>query len=257
VEISAVVTTSNDEKRLEPALKSLEGVVSEIVVVDGLSADGTVDIARKFTPRVYEHPGASPVDQKSHAIELGSFPWVLCLDADERLSPELRTELLKLRRTEPECAGFSMPRRASYLGRWIRHSGWGPDRRVRLFRKGRASWEGEAWEERLTVDGPVEKLGGPIHYVPFGTIGDHAARVNKVSGLAAQRLYAQGKKAHLAGLVILPTLRCLRTYFLKLGCLDSFPGLVISVLDGYGAFLRSAKLRSIWKKGEHIEPFSY
>jgi len=258
VDISAVITTLNDGKRLEAALRSLEGVVCEIVVVDGRSTDDSADIARRFTSRVTEHPGADPVDRKNRAVELASYPWVLYLEPDERLSPELRAELLKLRPAEPDCAGFSAPRRVSYLGRWIRHSGWAPDRRVRLFRKGRARWEGDAREEeRLAVDGPVEKLAGPIHHLPFGTIGDHAARVNKTSGLAAQQLYARGKKSHLAGLVVLPTLLCLRTYFLKLGWLDGFAGLVISVLDGYGAFLRSAKLRSIWKKGEHIEPFPY
>jgi len=257
VEISAVVTTFNDEKRLEPCLKSLEGVASELVVVDGLSADGTVKLARKFTARVYERAAPGPADQKNYAAKLASSPWVLCLDADERLSPELCAELLALRRGEPECAGFSAPRRTSYLGRWIRHSGWAPESCVHLFRKERARWEDDAAGERLAVDGPVEKLLGPVHRFPFATIGEHAARVNKVSGLAAQQLYARRKKGHLAGLVGLPTLRCLKTYVLKLGFLDGFPGLIIAVFDGYGAFLRSAKLRSIWKKGEHIEPFPY
>lgn len=257
MEISAIVTAFNDEKRLEPCLKSLEGVASELVVVDGLSADGTVGLARKFTARVYERPAAGPADQKNYAAKLASSPWVLFLDADERLSPELRAELLALRRGEPDCAGFSAPRRTSYLGRWIRHSGCAPESCVRLFRKERARWEDDAAGERLAVDGPVERLLAPVHRFPFATIGEHAARVNKTSGLAAQQLYARRKKAHLAGLVGLPTLRCLRTYVLKLGFLDGFPGLVIAVLDGYGAFLRSAKLRSIWKKGEHIESFPY
>ena len=101
-------------------------------------------LARKFTARVYERAAAGPADQKNHAAKLASSPWVLCLDADERLSPELRAELLALRRGEPDCAGFSAPRRTNYLGRWIRHSGWAPEPRVRLFRKERARWEDDA-----------------------------------------------------------------------------------------------------------------
>ena len=255
MDISAVIVTLNDEKRLEPALRSLEGAVSEIVVLDGGSADGTAKLARKYTPRVHDRAAGDHAAQKNHAAGLASFPWVLALEADERLSPGLRDEILKLRRLEPECAGFSAPRRTSYLVRRVRHSGWAPDRRVCLFRRDRGRWEGGGLETRLVLDGPVERLGAPLDRFPFATIGEHAARVNKASGLEAQRLYAEGRKARLAGLVARPTLRCLGTYLLKLGCLDGFPGLVIAVLDGYGAFLRSAKLRSIWKKGEHIEPF--
>lgn len=255
MEISAVIVTLNDEKRLGPALRSLEGVVSEVVVLDGLSADGTVKLAREYTPRVHERAAGDPAGQRNYGAGQASFPWVLALEADERLSPELRDELLRLRRTEPECAGFAVPRRTSYLGRWVRHSGWAPAPPVRLYRRDRGRWEGDAIETRLALDGPVERLGSPLHHFPFASIGEHAARVNRISGLEAQRLYAEARKARLAGLVARPTLRCLRTYLLELGCLDGFPGLVISVLDGYGAFLRSAKLRSIWKKGEHIEPF--
>jgi glycosyltransferase involved in cell wall biosynthesis len=257
VEISAVVITFNEEKRLEAALRSLEGVASEIIVVDSLSTDDTLKVARKYTERVYERAWTHSADQKNHADTLASFPWILSLDADERLSPALRDELVKLRGHEPPCTGFSIPREAYYLGRWIRHSGWRPDRRVRLFRRDRARWEGDDVHERLVVDGDVEKLRGPIHHFPFETIGEHAARVNKFSSLAAQKLYAGKKKARLLRLLVLPTLRCLKTYFLKLGLLDGFPGLVIACLDGYGEFLRSAKLRSIWKKGKHIEPFPY
>ena len=257
MEISAVVITFNEEKRLEPALKSLAEIVSEIVIVDSFSTDDTLKVARKYAACVYERAWTGYADQKNYANKLASCPWILSLDADERLSPELTEELGELRRTEPDCAGFSIPRKAYYLGRWIRHSGWFPDRCVRLFRRDWASWEGDFVAERLAVNGPVVELRGPIHHFAFPTIGAHAARVNNFSGLAAQKLYARKKKARLPRLLFLPTLRCLQTYFLKLGVLDGFPGLVIACLDGYGEFLRSAKLRSIWKKGERIEPLSY
>jgi glycosyltransferase involved in cell wall biosynthesis len=257
MEISAVVITYNEERRLEDALKSLAGVVSEIVVVDCHSTDETVRIARGFTDRVFERAWTNFADQKNFADEKASHPWILSLDADERLSPELREELRGLRSTEPDVDAFSIPRRVYYLGRWIRHSGWYPDRKTRLFRKVRARWEGEYVHERLVVEGRTGKLGGAIHHFTYRNIHEHLDRINTFSDLGAQKLYARKKKARLYHLLGLPFFRFMRAYFWKLGFLDGFPGLVISVLTAHAVFVRYAKLREIWKKGERIEPFPY
>jgi glycosyltransferase involved in cell wall biosynthesis len=257
MEISAVLITYNEERRLEDALKSLDGIVSEIIVVDCHSSDDTVKIARRFTDRVFERSWTDFADQKNFADGKAQFPWILSLDADERLSPQLRQELLDLRPAEPGAAAFSIPRRVFYLGRWIRHSGWYPDRKLRLFRADKAHWEGEYVHERLVVDGPIEKLSGPIHHFTYQDIHDHLARINTFSGLGAQKLYTRKKKARWYHLSVLPVFRFIRAYFWKLGFLDGFPGLVISVLTGHALFVRYAKLREIWKKGERIEPFSY
>jgi glycosyltransferase involved in cell wall biosynthesis len=258
VDISVVLITLNEEKRLEAALKSVAGVASEIIVVDGQSTDGTVRVARKYTEHVFERKWAGFADQKNFANAKAASPWILSLDADERLSPELREELLALKSEgEPECAGFSVPRRVFYLGRWIRHSGWYPDRKVRLFRRDKARWEGDYVHENLALDGPVEKLRAPLHHFTYAGISDHLARINRFSDLGAQKLYAKRKKCRLVHLVGLPFGRFFKSYVLKLGFLDGFPGLVISVLNGYSIFVRYAKLREIWKKGERIEPFSY
>ena len=257
MDISAVVITLNEERSLEPALQSLEGVVSEIVVVDSFSADDTLKVARKFGARVVERAWTNAADQKNHGNGLAAWPWILSLDADERLSPALRDELRELRRTEPDRAGFTVPRRTFYLGRWIRHSGWAPAPRVRLFRKDKARWEMDGLRERLALDGPAGTLRGAIEHFTFATVGEHAARTNNASSLAAKALYARRKKGRILPLLVVPPLTFLRTYVLRLGALDGFPGLVIAGLDAYSAFLRLAKLRSIWKKGEHIEPVPY
>jgi glycosyltransferase involved in cell wall biosynthesis len=257
MEISAVVITYNEERRLEDALKSLAGVVSEIVVVDCHSTDETVNIARRFTDRVFERAWTNFADQKNFANGKAAHPWILSLDADERVSPELREELRGLRSTEPDVDAFSIPRRVFYLGRWIRHSGWYPDRKVRLFRKTRARWEGEYVHERLVVEGRTAKLRGALHHFTYRNIREHLDRINTFSELGAQKLYARKKKARLTHLLGLPAFRFLRAYIWKLGFLDGFPGLVISVLTGHAVFVRYAKLREIWKKGERIEPFPY
>jgi glycosyltransferase involved in cell wall biosynthesis len=257
VEISVVLIALNEEKRLEAALKSVQGVASEIIVVDGGSTDGTVRLAKRYTDRVFERAWTNFADQKNFANSKAARPWILSLDADERVSPELKEEILALKGREPSCAGFSIPRLVHYLGRWIRHSGWYPDRKVRLFRADRARWEGDYVHEELVFSGPVEKLEGPIHHFTYAGIADHVARINRFSDLGAQKLYAKREKCRLVHLVGWPAGRFIRSYILKLGILDGFPGFVIAVLNGYSIFIRYAKLREIWKKGERIEPFSY
>lgn len=256
MKISAVVITYNEEANIEAALRSLEGIVSEIIVVDSHSTDLTVKIARRFTPKVFLRKWTNYSDQKNYADGLAEHPWILSLDADERLSPELGEEIRAMATDEPACAGFSMPRRVFYLGRWIKHSGWYPDRKVRLFRRDRARWEGAYVHEDLAVNGEIRRLRGDILHFTYRNIADHLARINAFSDLGAQKLYAQRKKCRLGHLLLVPPGRFVKSYFLRRGCLDGFAGLVIAVLNSYSIFVRYAKLREIWKKGERIEPIS-
>lgn len=256
MEISAVVITRNEEKRLEPALASLEGVVSEIVVVDCFSTDGTKKVAAKYTSRVYDRKWTDFAGQKNYADGLATKTWILSLDADERLSPELREELLAMKDVEPDCAAFSVPFRTWYLGRWIKHSGWRPDVRVRLFCREGATWEGDYIHEKVAVGGPVGRLKGSINHFPFSGVDQQVARISEFSTLEAHKFYSQGKKARYRHIAAGPLGGFLRTYIFRLGLLDGFPGLVIAGLDGFAVFMRYIKLRDIWKKGERIEPVS-
>jgi glycosyltransferase involved in cell wall biosynthesis len=256
VQISAVIIAHDEENDIEAALRSLEGVTDEIVVVDSHSTDRTVRIARKFTDRVFERTWTNYADQKNFADDQARHLWILSLDADERLSPGLRAEILALKDGTPDCPAFSMPRRVFYLGRWIQHSGWYPDRRIRLFRRDAARWDGAFVHESLVLNGEARPLSGDIQHYTYRNISDHVDRINAFSELGAQKLYAAGRKARWTHLVFLPPARFLKSYFVRLGFLDGFPGLVISVLNGYAIFLRYAKLREIWKKGERIEPLS-
>ncbi len=255
MKISAVVITFNEEANIASALQSLAGIADEIIVVDSFSTDRTVKQAREFTDRVVERKWTNYADQKNYADGLASHPWILSLDADERVSEELRAELLALKAHDPACAAFSMPRLVFYLGRWIRHCGWYPDRKIRLFRRDAARWEGEYVHETVAVRGEIRKLKGPLHHYTYRSIGDHLARLDKFADLGAQKLYAQGRKSRWYHLLILPCSRFVKSYVLKRGFLDGFAGLVVSVLNGYSIFVRYAKLREIWKKGERIEPF--
>ena len=256
MDISAVVITLNEEKRLEPALKSLEGVASEIVIVDAYSNDETLEIAKKYTKKIFQRKWTNFSDQKNFGNSKASYSWILSLDADERLSSELRREIKGLKE-ESRCSGYSMPRQVFYLGKWIRRSGWYPDRKIRLFRKDKARWEGEFVHEELVIEGEVEKLKGPIHHFTYRNIKDHLNRINSFSELGAKKLYAQKRKCRWYHLLFFPFFRFVKSYVWKGGFMDGFPGLVISALNGYAIFIRYAKLKEIWKKGERIEPFPY
>lgn len=255
MKISAVIITHNEEANIEAALLSLAGIAAEIIVVDSHSTDRTVKLARKHTDRIFERNWTNFSDQKNYGDGLAVHPWILSLDADERLSPELRAEIGARLDDEPDCGAFSMPRKVYYLGRWIKHSGWYPDRKVRLFRKDRARWEGAYIHESLVVVGEVRKLKGDIHHYTYKNIADHLGRMNRFSDLGAQKLYAEKKKCRWYHLLLQPFGRFVKSYVLKRGFLDGFAGMVVSVLNGYGIFIRYAKLREIWKKGARIEPF--
>jgi glycosyltransferase involved in cell wall biosynthesis len=257
VDISAVIITYNEEERLDDALRSLKGLVREVVVVDGRSQDGTVKVAKKHGARVFERDWTNYSDQKNFGNQKATGPWILSLDSDERVSPDLRAEIKTLLPSEPGCDGFSIPRVVHYLGRWIRHSGWYPDRRIRLFRKDKAHWEGSYVHEKLVFEGRMQRLRGPIHHFTYRSIAEHVTRLNTFSDLGAKKLYAAGKKCRWYHLLFLPGARFFRSYLLKRGFLDGFAGLVIAALNGYAIFLRYAKLRAIWKKGEKIESFPY
>ncbi len=150
-----------------------------------------------------------------------------------------------------------MPRQVFYLSKWIRHSGWYPDRKIRLFHKDKARWEGEFVHEELVIEGKVEKLKGSIHHFTYRNIKEHLNRINSFSELGAKKLYSQKKKCRWYHLLLFPFFRVVKSYVWKGGFMDGFPGLVISVLNGYAIFIRYAKLKEIWKKGERIEPFPY
>ncbi len=257
MKITAVLITYNEADRLEAALKSVEGIADEIVIVDSHSTDDTEKIARKCTDRFFLREWTNYADQKNYADSKASFPWILSLDADERLSPGLRQEILALKADDPAASAYSMPRQAYYLGRWIRHSGWFPDRKVRLFRKDKACWEGEFVHESLAVEGEVKKLHGVLQHFTYRDLSDQIRCIDTYSSLGAQKLYAEQKRCRWYHLAVLPSCGFLRTYVWKAGFLDGLAGFVIAVMQGYGVFARYAKLREIWKKGERIEPFPH
>ncbi len=256
MEISAVFLTRNSEKLLEAALESVEGIASEIVVVDDHSTDRTRKIARKYTSRIYDPRGENSAERRNLAAGLAAFPWILTLEADERLSQELRDEVKILASEEPENVAFSAKRGLFFLGRWVRHGGRLPQHKTFLYRKDSARWILDYPRDQLRVEGREKNCEGTILQFPSSGIAEQVRTIDELTDRRARNLYSRKKKCRLGALVLVPPARFFKSYLLKKGILDGVPGLILSLLEGYSAVLECAKLREIWKKAEHIEPLS-
>jgi glycosyltransferase involved in cell wall biosynthesis len=242
MKISATVITFNEEHNIAAALESLSWA-DEIVVVDSESADRTVEIARRFTDRVFirSWPGYSA--QKNFAADQAANDWIFSLDADERVSPELADEIRRLKlRDSTAPAAFEMPRLTFYLGRWIKHSGWRPDHKLRLYDRSRAAWQGGYVHETLEVDGKVERIKGDILHYTVRDASEHHLRMDRYTTLAAQQLSSQGKHVSLGSLLLSPAVVFLRSYILKLGFLDGIPGFAIARFAAHYEFLKNLKV---------------
>lgn len=245
--LTATLITRDEEKNLPRALASLTPA-DEIVVVDSGSRDRTCEIARQHGARVLERAWTDFSDQKNFAAAQAAYDWILSLDADEELSPALQAELRRWKEQPPSAVAYAMPRKARYLGRWIHHSGWYPDRKLRLYRRDRARFLGRL-HESLQVDGPVERLTGEIFHHTFPTVSDHIAQVNTYTTLAAQNLFAAGHRHWLLPLLVSPPWMFLRTYFLQQGFRDGYAGWLIANLTALSSFLKFAKLGILVRGG--------
>jgi len=242
-EISAIVVCFNEEDNIGDCLESLKWC-DEIVVVDSFSTDRTVEICRRYTDRVVQRAWAGYRDQKAFAHSLATKEWVFLVDADERVPPELRSEIREaLTRMGGRYAAFSVPRLVYYLGRWWRRGGWYPDYDIRIFRRDRASWGGMDPHERILIDGKVCRLRHPLHHFSYRDISDHLKRINRFTTVSAAELRGQGREARWTDILLRPAFRFFRFYLWKRGFLEGFPGFFIAATAAVYVFLRYAKLK--------------
>jgi len=243
--ITATVITLNEEHNIAAALESLSWA-DEIIVVDSESIDKTVEIAHQFTDTVIVRPWPGYTAQKNFAAEAAAYDWIFSLDADERVSDELALALAELKRTEDSnFAGFEVNRRSFYLGRWIKHSGWNPDYKIRLYDRRRARWTGDFVHETLAVEGSIKRLNGDLLHYTVRNASEHHLRMDRYTTLAAEKSYREGKRASVFSLLFSPAMVFVRSYFLKLGFLDGIPGLAIALFASHYQFLKTLKL---WEK---------
>jgi len=245
--LSVVMICHNEEGSLEKSLASVQWA-DEIVVVDSFSTDRTVEIARRYTEKVVQHPWQGYGRQKNLALDRVAGPWVLSLDADEVVTPELAVEIRGLLAGRPERCGYSIPRVTWYLGRPLRHV-WYPDRKLRLFRKGQAVWGEESVHERLRLDGPPGRLTAPLVHHSFDSIEDHVHTLQRYTTLGALDLFRSGRRFSVLRLLGSPLALFVKQFFLKRGLLDGFPGLIACGISGMHEFVKYAKLYELQRKG--------
>lgn len=240
----------NEEDRIGDCLASLD-FCDEVVVVDSHSTDRTREIAAATGARVIERdwPGFGP--QKDFAAREAAHDWILSLDADERVSPELRDEILALRdRGFPGHAGWHMPRLSSYLGGWIRHGLWYPNRQLRLYDRRRGRWDEREPHPRVAVDGPVGRLAGDLLHLPYRSFSDHLSAVHKYTDTQARDLYARGRRARPWNLTLNPAFHFIRHYLLRLGFLDGWRGLVLAFVGAQYTQLKYVRILILQRNGE-------
>jgi len=237
--LSVVVIAKNEADRIPRLLKSV-GFADEVVVVDSGSHDGTQNICGRLGARVIFHEWAGYAAQKQFAMGLARTEWILNLDADEWLSDGLADEIQQaIGDVSDSVDGFSMPRLSRYLGRWIRHGGWYPDRKVRLVRSGAGQWGGGGLHETLEVTGQVARLNAPILHDVYRNISDQIQTIDRFSGVFAEHNTASGWYV-VAGCVHAFG-KFLECFVYKLGFLDGLPGLIIAMNSAWYVFLKHAK----------------
>jgi glycosyltransferase involved in cell wall biosynthesis len=240
--ISACVIVFNEERKIRRCLQSLAWC-DEIIVMDSFSTDRTVEIAREFTPHVHQHIWLGYVGQRNLIREKATHDWILYLDSDEEVSPGLRDEILaEFAVPNRKYLGYEFPRLVFFLGRWIKHGEWYPDVKLRLFHKEYGRTEGEEPHDRVYVRGPVKRLKNPIFHYTYDDIRDQNETLNRFSTITAQQKFVKDSSFRWIDLIFRPFFRFFKGYILRLGFLDGMPGLIIALTNGYGAFLKYAKL---------------
>lgn len=244
--LSAAIITFNEEGNLGRCLQSLQGLVSEIVIVDSGSSDGTADIARKFGTSFHSEHWDGHVVQKNKALARATQPWVLCLDADEAVSPEL-TQSIRQALISPGASGFWVNRKSFYLGDWVRYA-WYPEWRLRLVRKAHARWVGRDPHDRLSVDGATERLGGDLYHYSYANLQDHLERTVRYCRISAEALAQEGFRLRWYHLVISPWAAFLKRLIVRQGWRDGWRGWIIAftgMLSVFGkyAFLLEKRLK--------------
>ncbi|HRH41793.1 MAG TPA: glycosyltransferase family 2 protein [Pyrinomonadaceae bacterium] len=246
MKISASIIVYNEEDNIEELCQTVDWC-DEIVIVDSNSSDKTVEIAQKYTDKIFQHEFKGYKDKHEFADSKTTGDWIFWIDADERVTPELRKSVENLKKLNESglADGYQIARTTWYLGQWIKHSGWYPDYQMRLYRKSASYWDGVSPHETARVKGKVEKLEGEFLHFTKKSLSEHHKVLDNYTNLASEYLVKNGKIVGGFGIFIYSISAFVRTYFLKQGFRDGVPGLIIAMFTAYSVFLKYAK---VWEK---------
>ena len=239
--LSVTIITLNEAEHIGAAIDSVRWA-DEIIVVDAGSTDRTAEIVRERGVRLETRAWSGYADQKNFAASLAAHDWILSLDADERVPPDLADEIRATLRAGPDAVGYRIPRVTFHLGRWIRTTDFYPDYQTRLYDRRQARWQGRLVHESVQVDGRRGQLRHDLQHYSFKDLSDQLARINHYSTLSARQMYDAGARSSAWHMVVHPPAAFLRNYVLRRGFMDGSVGLTISLMNSYGVFLKFAKL---------------
>lgn len=239
--VTATVITLNEAAHIQACIASLAWA-DDIVVVDSGSSDGTPALARAAGARVIERDWPGYAAQKDFAASQASHDWIVSVDADERVTPELAEEIRRVVANPGDKVGFRVPRITFHLGRWIRTTDWYPDYQLRLYDRRHANWAQRRVHESVTPRGPIGLLTSNLQHYAYRDLAHHHETMQRYTTLAAQQMYEEGRRGSVSALLLHPPAAFLRNYILKRGFLDGAPGLIISAMNAHYVFLKFAKL---------------
>ncbi len=243
MKISATIIVRNEEQNIAEVCETVSWA-DEIVIVDSDSTDRTVEIARRYTAKIFNREWRGYRDKHEFADAQTSGDWIFWIDADERVTPELKSSIERLRsqRDDELSDGYKIARKTEYMDRWIMHSGWYPDYQMRLYRKANSYWDGVAPHQIARVSGRIETLEGEFLHYTKRDLSEHHRVTDSYTSLAAEHLVNNGKTIGAFGIFTNAVAAFLRTYIVKQGVRDGVPGLIIAGFTAYGVFLKYAKV---------------
>lgn len=244
--LSVIIITKNEALNIRDCIESVKWA-DEIIVVDSGSTDDTLAICREFTPHVYTHDWPGFGIQKNRALDYARKDWVLSIDADERVTPELRIEIEAAMR-DGKAQGYELPRLSSFCGRFMRHSGWYPDYVLRLFKRGSARFSDNLVHERLILNGKAERLKCLLLHYAFENLEEVLHKTNQYSTAGAQMQFQRGRDSSLTGAVLRGLWSFVRSYVLRAGFLDGREGFILAVSNAEGTYYRYLKLMLLNQK---------
>jgi (heptosyl)LPS beta-1,4-glucosyltransferase len=241
VKLTVTVITHNEAHNIAAALESVAWA-DEIIVVDSHSTDETVSIARRHATRVERRDWPGYGAQKNRAADLASNDWILSIDADERVSPDLAYEIRALMQAGPACAGYRMPRVTWYLGRWLRSTDWYPDYQLRLYDRRAGRWSDHRVHESVELRATPGRLRHELQHYAYRNVSHHLSTMDRYTTLAAEEWMARGKRTTVIAPVVHAPMAFVRNYILRGGIRDGSAGFLVSALNSYYVFLKYVKL---------------
>jgi glycosyltransferase involved in cell wall biosynthesis len=248
--LSVVIITYNEERNIGRCLASVKDIADEIIVVDSFSTDATETICRNSGAAVYKRPWDDFASARNFGSAKAYSDLILTLDADEALSPELQRSIAAAK-ASPEARAYKFIRLSNYCGTWIRHGGWYPDIKARIYDRRKTKWQGLVHAELEGIGrNDAVLLPGECRHYSYYSIAEHVAKTKRYADLYARELFDRGKKSSLLHIVCNPAVKFIRDYLLRFGFLDGRSGLVIAYLTAYGTFLKYVNVRRLRKRAE-------